>query len=96
VSGNGKVRVFALRRGAKLDLKNVTVYNGPANGNNLGGVKNNGGTLKVFRSTFVGNNALAVGGGIANISGGTLTAKNSTFSGNKAGSAGGCILNDCR
>lgn len=94
VSGNDKVRVFALRRGAKLDLKNVTVYNGPANGNNLGGVKNNGGTLKVFRSTFVGNNALAVGGGIANISGGTLTVKNSTFSGNKAGSAGGGILND--
>jgi hypothetical protein len=75
-------------------LKNVTVYNGPANGNNLGGVKNNGGTLKVFRSTFVGNNALAVGGGIANISDGTLTVKNSTFSGHKAGSAGGGILND--
>jgi CSLREA domain-containing protein len=99
VSGNDDVRVFAVRKDAKLDLRNLTVADGFAQatsdgGQIGGGVKNNGGDLRVFRSTFVGNNALAVGGGIANISGGTLTVKNSTFSNNKAGSAGGGILND--
>ena len=99
VSGDDKARVFAVRRGAKLDLRNITVAGGFADGNSLGdeiggGVKNNGGTLKVFRSTFSGNNAVGIGGGIANISGGTLLVKNSTFSANRAGEAGGAILND--
>lgn len=101
VSGDDKVGVFVVRKNAKLDLKNLTVADGFADGNNPGGqigggVKNNGGTLKVFRSTFSGNNAVAIGGGIANISGGTLTVKNSTFSGNRTGTAGGGILNDGR
>jgi hypothetical protein len=98
VSGNGKVGVFVERKGAQLDLRNLTVADGFANGKNPGGdigggIKNNGGTLKVIRSTFSGNNALAIGGGIANINGGNVTVKNSTFSGNRAGSAGGGILN---
>ena len=98
VSGNGKVGVFVERKGAQLDLRNLTVADGFANGKNPGGdigggIKNNGGTLKVIRSTFSGNNALAIGGGIANINGGNVTVKNSTFSGNRAGSAGGGIQN---
>lgn len=98
VSGDGKVRVFTVGRGAKLNVRNLTVADGFANGNNSGGqvgggVKNNGGTLRVFRSTFSGNNALSIGGGIANVGGGTLSIKNSTFAGNRAGEAGGAILN---
>jgi CSLREA domain-containing protein len=98
VSGDDEVRVFTVKQGAKLDLRNLTVANGFAQANSGGGqigggIKNNGGTLKVFRSTLVGNNALAVGGGIANI-GGTLRVNNSTLSGNRAGLAGGGILND--
>ena len=99
VSGDDKVRVLAVRRDARLDLRNITVADGFANGDSDGGqiggaIKNNGGTLRVFRSTISANNAVAIGGGIANIGGGTLRVKNSTFAGNRAGSAGGGILND--
>jgi CSLREA domain-containing protein len=99
VSGDDKVRVLVVRRNARLDLRNITVADGFANGDSDGGqiggaIKNNGGTLRVFRSTISANNAVDIGGGIANIGGGTLKVKNSTFAGNKAGSAGGGILND--
>ena len=99
VSGDDKVRALAVRRDAKLDLRNITVADGFADGDGEGGqiggaIKNNGGTLRVFRSTISANNAVGIGGGIANIGGGTLRVKNSTFAGNRAGSAGGGILND--
>jgi hypothetical protein len=88
------VRVFDVRLGAKLYLRNLSVYNGFANGNDSGGqigggIKNKGGTLKVIRSTFVGNNAVNIGGGIANLSGGKLTVRNSTFARIRPGSACG-------
>jgi CSLREA domain-containing protein len=99
VSGDGKVQVFSARKDAKLALKNLTVADGFAdtNGPNSGiggGIENRGGTLTVTRSTFSGNNAVSLGGGIANINGGTLKVINSTFSGNRSGTAGGGVLND--
>ncbi|MDW8392512.1 MAG: hypothetical protein RMK84_20585, partial [Oscillochloridaceae bacterium] len=48
----------------------------------------NKGTLTVTNSTFSGNSAAGLGGGIYN-DGGTLTVTNSTFSGNSASAGGG-------
>ena len=58
-----------------------------------GAIQNNGGTLIVSNSTFVGNSAPAgEGGAIAN--GATLTLSNNTFVGNTStGGAGGAIVN---
>jgi CSLREA domain-containing protein len=58
-----------------------------------GAIQNDGGTLTVGNSTFVGNSAPAgEGGAIAN--GATLTLSNNTFVGNTStGGAGGAIVN---
>lgn len=101
VSGDDKVQVFSVSTGAKLALRDLTVADGFADTDGLkggigGGIENRGGTLTVARSTFSGNNAVDVGGGIANMNGGKLKVVNSTFSGNRAGEAGGAILNSGR
>ncbi len=58
-----------------------------------GGIENaSGGTLTVSNSTFYGNNADTLGGGIEN-AGGTLTVTDSTLSGNTAYGSGGGIDN---
>jgi CSLREA domain-containing protein len=101
VSGDDKVQVFSVSQGAKLAVKQLTVARGfrintpqtnPQTDGLGGGIKNDGGTLTVTRSTFLDNNA-NVGGGIANANGGTLTVTNSTFSGNGA-VVGGAMSND--
>jgi CSLREA domain-containing protein len=83
VSGDDKVRVFFVVRGAKLALLHLTV----ANARNCG-LLNNNGQVEVSNSTFSGNR----GGGIINLKkSGTVTVSNSTFSGNRAtlGTGGG-------
>ena len=99
ISGGDSIQVFE-NTNAKLAVINLTIAHGFANitdpnvqGDRGGGIKNDGGTLTVTSSTFLGNNALFIGGGIANINGGTLEVTNSTFSGNRAGSGGGGIVN---
>ncbi len=103
LSGSDEIQVFVLpgeSEGAKLHVNNLTVARGFANdqnnpdnvGDRGGGIVNDGGTLTVTRSTFSGNNALFIGGGIANLNGGTLEVSNSTFSANRA-FAGGAIVN---
>jgi CSLREA domain-containing protein len=87
ISGDNSVRVFEVANGAKLDLKNLTVADGVADGlAPLGaGLLNDRGTVTVSDSTFSGNNATdplgPAGGGIFNDDG-TLTVTDSTFSGN--------------
>ena len=102
ISGNEQVRVFEVVAGAELALSKLTVANGSAGLG--GGIKNEGGTLKVTDSTFSDNNAVGtgsdpvscenacLGGGIQN-DGGTLTVIRSTFSGNKSDAIGGGISN---
>ena len=87
ISGDNSVRVFEVANGAKLDLKNLTVADGVADGlTPMGaGLLNDRGTVTVSDSTFSGNNATdplsPAGGGIFNDDG-TLTVTDSTFSGN--------------
>src|SRR5215216_5021280 len=102
VSGDGKVRVFAESKDAKLALANLTVADGFADtfDNSMsgvpgGGIVNKGGALTVTHSTFSRNNAVVGGGGIANIDGGTLRVIDSTFYANRS-IAAGAILNDAR
>lgn len=91
VSGGGEVRVFVVKKGARIKLLNLTVAGGSAANGSGGGVSSRG-ALKVVRSTFSDNEAIGPGGGIASLSGaGALKVVNSTFSGNRA-EAGGAIL----
>lgn len=98
VSGNQQVRVFNVKQNAKFSLRRITVENafvdqtGVGTGNG-GGIRNDGGIVTVSRSTFSGNDAANLGGGIANLNGGTLTVTNSTFFANRA-FVGGGIVND--
>jgi predicted outer membrane repeat protein len=97
VSGNDAVRVFEVGSGAKLTLARLTVADGKS-GDFGGGIYNNsGGTVEVTKSTFSGNSATDLGGGIDNR--GTLEVTNSTFSDNKTtrtdgNNFGGGIFND--
>jgi CSLREA domain-containing protein len=93
VSGGGEVRVFVVKKGARIKLLNLTVAGGSA-ANGSGGVVSSRGALKVVRSTFSDNEAIGPGGGIASLSGaGALKVVNSTFSGNRAEFVGGAIQN---
>ena len=93
VSGGGKVRVLVVKKGARLALKNLAVAAGSASNGAGGGVDNRGGTLRIARSTFSGNEALDPGGAIANLgAAGEVAVVNSTFSGNGA-EVGGAITN---
>lgn len=100
LSGGNVARVLWVTPGAALTLKSLTVANGYADPQG-GGVYNQFGSLTVLNSTFVGNTATRIGGGIANYSdtnlanpnpGGNLTIVNSTFSGNSS-VFGGAIKN---
>jgi fibronectin-binding autotransporter adhesin len=90
ISGKHAVRVFSVNSGITLDLNELTVADGSAF--NGGGIANHG-TLTVSNSTFSGNSAGYVGGGISNGDGSTLTVSNSTFFGNHADIYGGGIYN---
>jgi hypothetical protein len=88
VSGNDAVRVFLVGRRSFLDegaltLRNLTIADGSAPPDALGGgIGNFGGTLKVINSTISGNSAGDGGGGIINL--GTLVVTDSTISNNSA------------
>lgn len=80
LSGGGTTRVFNVNAGATLDLANVTIRDGNANGLAGGGLLNNG-TTTINDVGFI-NNTASVGGGIANYS--VLTVTNGLFFGNAA------------
>jgi CSLREA domain-containing protein len=96
VSGDNKVRVLVVKKDARLTLRSITIANGSAPDDSSdtagsgAGVANRGGTLRVARSTFSGNEAILRGGAISNIRGaGVVRVINSTFSGNGADTGGG-------
>jgi hypothetical protein len=87
IDGANSYRPFYVESGAIVTLSGMTVTRG--NGDNGGGIFNNGGALTVANSTISSNTASGVvAGGIASLSG-TLTVTGSTFSGNTASTAGG-------
>ena len=83
-----------MNAGATLNLDDLTIADGSAPGESIGGGILNDGTLTVTNSTFSDNFA-DEGGGIFNQSG-TLTVTNSTFSGNSAPAYGGGICDHGR
>jgi predicted outer membrane repeat protein len=99
VSGGGTYQVLLVNVGATLNLNDLTIADGyassPPSGVGRGGGIRNDGTLTVTNSTFSGNSASYVGGGIYSggalpgTSAGALTVTNSTFSGNSAQYGGG-------
>ncbi len=90
VSGNRTSGIFNVSRTATLHLSGLMLANGSALGGG-GALENNGGTVVVADTAFVGNSAFA-GGAIENANGGTMTITGSTFSGNSA-LPGGAISN---
>jgi CSLREA domain-containing protein len=97
VSGNDAVRVFEVGSSAAVNLRKLKVADGNSDDFGGGAFNNAGGTLTVTKSTFSGNSATDLGGGIDNR--GTLEVTNSTFSANKTTRAdgnnfGGGIFND--
>ena len=80
LSGNSRVRIFAIYVGADLTLRNLSLVDG-FNGA-LGGGIYNFGSLSIENSTLSGNHADGDGGAIHNS--GTLRIKDSTFSDNLA------------
>jgi CSLREA domain-containing protein len=97
VSGNHAVRVFEVGSSAAVNLRKLKVADGNSDDFGGGAFNNAGGTLTVTKSTFSGNSATDLGGGIDNR--GTLEVTNSTFSANKTTRAdgnnfGGGIFND--
>ena len=75
VSGNHQVRVLVVKKGAQLTLRRLTIAKGSAPNENSdttgsgGGIANRGGTIRVVRSTFSGNEAILRGGAISNVLG---------------------------
>ena len=84
----GEFRIFHVLSGGRLTLRDLKVKNGCADGQDGGGILNEG-ALTLFGSTVEGNRAWLGGGGILNK--GTLTLLNSTLEGNSArtGDGGG-------
>lgn len=86
ISGNDAVQVFRVNSRKILGLRALTIADG--NGDVGGGIFNDGGTLYIDSSTFVGNQATA-GGAIRNQNGGVANIANSTFFDNTASPGGG-------
>jgi CSLREA domain-containing protein len=96
VSGNNSVQVLIVNATKTLTLLNLTIANGaanhiPPNGENGGGIENDGGSLNVTNCTFSGNTAAHFGGAVENTGGGTVNVNNCTFSGNRAINENGTI-----
>src|SRR5262245_38225391 len=90
IDANHRSRVFDVQPNGAAVISGVTIQNGSAEGG--GGIRVNGGTLKLTDVTVSGNQAAAAGGGIWNDLG-VLEVVRSTISGNVAHEEGGGIAN---
>jgi hypothetical protein len=91
-NGNTASSGGGIDNSATLTVSNCTLSGNSTSNGDGGGIENElSGRLTVINSTFSGNTALAIGGGVGNL--GTLTVTNSTFTRNSAGGGGG-IEND--
>jgi Putative pectate lyase-like adhesive domain len=79
-----------------VTLQNLTLTGGQTNGDGGGLDMQEPDTpsLTIINSTFAGNSACGVGGGVAHDTSGTVTITGSTFSGNTTGRDGGGIDDD--
>ncbi len=92
-------RVFDITAGARATLRQLTIFNGRADGrnNHFGGNIRNAGQLSLVEVTVM-NGVANSGGGLANV-GGSVSIQNSTFTQNRApadtgaGGDSGAILN---
>jgi hypothetical protein len=84
----------AIFSGGSLGLRSVTVQNSAnaGTGANGGAIWNEGGSLNVQQSTFIGNSSGGTGGAIANDENGAAIIRDSTFTHNASG-WGGAIAN---
>lgn len=90
IDGNKFDHVFEVFSNGRLELCDVTILNGKANGG--GGILNLG-AVKVCNSTIQSNFSQNSGGGIANLEGAEMVIRDSTISGNSAVGGGGGIMN---
>jgi CSLREA domain-containing protein len=92
ISGGGNHRIFEVAPNAHLTLKNLTVFNGSAGVDGLGGgLYNDGGTVEVEGCTFSFNKVTVSGGGLYNKDG-EVTIRDSLFGFNEATLCGGGIF----
>jgi CSLREA domain-containing protein len=90
IDGNQLEGVFEVFSNGRLELCDVTILNGKANGG--GGILNLG-AVKVCNSTIQSNFSQTSGGGIANLEGAEMVIRDSTISGNSTVGGGGGIMN---
>jgi hypothetical protein len=97
INGGGKVPVMMVAPGTTLNLNGLTIADGDSSDDYTsgGGIYNNG-TLTVTNSTFAGNSAFYMGGGIYNNNNATLTVINSTFARNRTFEMGGGIFDEAK
>jgi CSLREA domain-containing protein len=91
IDGGSLDRVFDVAAGAALELRDLTLRNGRAEG--AGGAVDNGGELTVLRAVLSGNRSVAGHGGAVHSHGlgVVLTVRDSTLDHNVAGGNGGAI-----
>lgn len=90
ITGSGTTRILNVSN-ANLEIKNLTLFSGRANGNaNGGAILVNGGTTTLSNVTFYGSQATNNGGAVY-VQSGTLNATNSTFFTNSATQNGGAV-----
>ncbi|HWQ19302.1 MAG TPA: hypothetical protein VN455_05940 [Methanotrichaceae archaeon] len=92
VDGGAKAPVFTIGPSGKVVLSGMTIRNGDASINDIGGGIYNKGQTTVTNCEITGNRAY-YGAGIGN-DGGLMSVVNSRITGNRAESSGGGILNN--
>ncbi|MEM7195237.1 MAG: Vps62-related protein [Pseudomonadota bacterium] len=95
INANNHARHFFIDSGSKLILRNVTLFSGYPGASSGGGAIQNLGTLEVWDSRIVSNEAGSTGGGIQNVMSGSDYALilRTRIAGNIAGTSGGGIFN---
>ncbi len=84
-------RAIDLKPASTLNLSGVQIYNGNAGDSTGGGIRNNGGTLRLTNVIISGSTAIRDGGGIALLNGNT-TLNNVLVQGSRAGDGGGIFI----
>ena len=98
IGARSQFRYFAVSNKGSLTIENITFTEGcnsRRDGTTTGGgaLRNMGGSLNVFNSTFDSNNTYYNGGAISNVAGGTTIIENSIFINNVASTASGAVEN---
>jgi CSLREA domain-containing protein len=84
-------RAIDMKPGSTLDLSGITIRNGNAGDSAGGGIRNNGGTLRLSNAVITGSTALRDGGGMALINS-TTVLNNVLVESSTAGEGGGIFI----